>query len=107
MTTPAPEVDAAEVFRALASPKRLQILGWLRDPVANFPPQRDGDLVDDGVCVIFIADKLGVAQPTATAHLQALARARLVTSKRVGQWTFYKRDETAIRAFKRQLCDEL
>ena len=106
MTTPVPAA-AAEVFRALASPKRLQILEWLRDPVANFPPQRDGDLVDDGVCVIFIADKLGVTQPTATAHLQALARARLVTSKRVGQWTFYQRDEAAIRAFKRQLRDEL
>ena len=106
MTTPA-SVVVAEVFRALASPKRLQILEWLRDPVANFPPQRDGDLVDDGVCVIFIADKLGVTQPTATAHLQALARARLVTSKRVGQWTFYKRDEDAIRAFKCQLRDEL
>jgi DNA-binding transcriptional ArsR family regulator len=107
MTTPVPVVAAAEVFRALASPKRLQILEWLRDPVANFPPQRDGDLVDDGVCVIFIADKLGVTQPTTTAHLQALARARLVTSKRVGQWTFYKRDEAAIRAFKDQLRDEL
>ncbi len=107
MTTPVPAVAVAEVFRALASPKRLQILKWLRDPVANFPPQRDGDLVDDGVCVIFIADKLGVTQPTATAHLQALARARLVTSKRVGQWTFYKRDEAAIRTFKGQLRDEL
>lgn len=107
MAISAPAFDPAKVFRALASPKRLQILGWLRNPVANFPPQRDGDLVDDGVCVIFIADKLGVAQPTATAHLQALARAGLVTSKRVGQWTFYKRDEAAIRAFKRQLRDEL
>jgi DNA-binding transcriptional ArsR family regulator len=107
MTTPVPVVAVTEVFRALASPKRLQILEWLRDPVANFPPQRDGDLVDDGVCVIFIADKLGVTQPTATAHLQALGRARLVTSKRVGQWTFYKRDEAAIGAFKRQLRDEL
>jgi len=104
MTTPVP---AAQVFRALASPKRLQILEWLRDPVAHFPPQRDGDLVDDGVCVIFIADKLGVSQPTATAHLQALAQAGLVTSKRAGQWTFYKRDETAIRAFKHQLSDQL
>jgi DNA-binding transcriptional ArsR family regulator len=104
MTTPVP---AAEVFRALASPKRLQILEWLRDPVAHFPPQRDGDLVDDGVCVIFIADKLGVSQPTATTHLQALARAGLVSSKRVGQWTFYKRDETAIRAFKHQLSAQL
>jgi ArsR family transcriptional regulator len=100
-------VDSAEVFRALASPRRLQILDWLRDPVAHFPPQRDGDLVTDGVCVIFIADKLGVAQPTATTHLQALARAGLVTSKRIGQWTFYKRDEAAIRAFTRQLRAEL
>lgn len=107
MTTPVPTVTVAEVFRALASPKRLQILEWLRDPVSHFPPQRDGDLVEDGVCVLFIADKLGVAQPTATGHLQALARAGLVTSKRVGQWTFYKRDEAAIRAFTRQLGDQL
>jgi DNA-binding transcriptional ArsR family regulator len=107
MTTPAPAFDTAEVFRALASSRRLQILEWLRDPVAHFPPQRDGDLVDDGVCVVFIADKLGVAQPTATAHLQALARAGLVTSKRVGQWTFYRRDEAAIRAFTRRLSDKL
>ena len=60
----------SETFGALASPKRLQILEWLKDPRAHFPPQRDGDLVNDGVCVIFIADKLGVAQPTATAHLR-------------------------------------
>ncbi|HEY6278544.1 MAG TPA: metalloregulator ArsR/SmtB family transcription factor [Streptosporangiaceae bacterium] len=107
MAASAPVFPAAEVFRALASPKRLQILEWLRSPVEHFPPQRDGDLVDDGVCVIYIADKLGVAQPTATSHLQALARAGLVTSKRVGQWTFYKRDEEAIRAFTRRLRDEL
>ena len=107
MTAPVPDFDTAEVFRALASDRRLQILAWLRDPVAHFPPQRDGDLVDDGVCVGFIADKLAVTQPTATAHLQALARAGLVTSKRVGQWTFYKRDEAAIRAFTAQLAGQL
>jgi DNA-binding transcriptional ArsR family regulator len=107
MTTPARAFNAAEVFRALASPKRLQVLEWLRDPVSHFPRQRDGDLVDDGVCVVFIANKLGVAQPTATAHLQALARAGLVTSKRIGQWTFYKRDEAAIQAFTGQLRDQL
>lgn len=92
---------------ALASPKRLQVLEWLRDPRAHFPPQRDGDLVDDGVCVLFIADKLGVAQPTATSHLQALARAGLVTSKRVGQWTFCKCDEAAPAAFKQKIAEEL
>ena len=95
------------VMAALASPKRLQILAWLRDPRAHFPPQRDGDLVDDGVCVLFIANKLGVAQPTATSHLQALARAGLVTSKRVGQWTFNQRDEAALAAFKQKIAEEL
>jgi ArsR family transcriptional regulator len=107
LTTTDRPIETLEVLRALASPKRLQVLEWLRDPVAHFPPQRDGDLVKDGVCVVFIADKLGVAQPTATTHLQALARAGLVNSKRIAQWTFYRRDEKAIRAFKRQLREDL
>jgi len=95
------------VMAALASPKRLQVLEWLRDPQAHFPPQVDGDLVRDGVCVLFIANKLDVAQPTATAHMQALARAGLVTSKRIGQWTFYKRDEAALAALKQKIAEEL
>jgi DNA-binding transcriptional ArsR family regulator len=95
------------VMAALASPKRLQVLEWLRDPRAHFPPQRDGDLVDDGVCVVFIANKLGIAQPTATTHMQALARAGLVSSKRIGQWTFYKRDEAALAALKQKIAEEL
>src|SRR6266540_421924 len=78
---PMPGIDAA-LFAALASPRRLQILQWLKDPQSHFPPQKDGDLLDDGVCVLFIADKLGVAQPTATSHLQALARAGVVTLER-------------------------
>jgi ArsR family transcriptional regulator len=94
----------AELFAALASARRLQVLEWLKDPRAHFPPQRDGDLVDDGVCVCFIAEKLGVAQPTATAHMQRLARAGLVTSRRIGQWTFYKRDEDAITAVKQNIA---
>jgi DNA-binding transcriptional ArsR family regulator len=106
MEGPIPVIDAA-LFAALASPKRLQVLEWLKDPRSHFPPQRDGDLVEDGVCVQFIADKLGVAQPTATSHLQALARAGLVTSKRVGQWTFYKRDEGAIREITQQISTTL
>ena len=76
-------------------------------PPGELPPQRDGDLVDDGVCVLFIANKLGVAQPTATAHLQALARAGMVTAKRIGQWTFYKRNEAALTALKQKIAEEL
>jgi DNA-binding transcriptional ArsR family regulator len=98
---------SAEVFRALASEKRLLVLEWLRDPVGHFPPQREGDLLEDGVCVMFLAEKLGVAQPTATAHLQALRRAGLVRAKRMGQWTYYRRDEAAIERVKRAVGDGL
>jgi DNA-binding transcriptional ArsR family regulator len=85
-------------LKALANARRLQILSWLRDPRAYFPEQVDGDLVADGVCGVFIARKLGVSQPTAHQHLKALSTAGVLTTKRIKQWTFFKRDETALLA---------
>ena len=95
------------MFKALSSQRRLQILQWLKDPRAHFREQRDGDLVDDGVCGLLIAEKLAVSQPTVTAHMKILQDAGLVSAKRVKQWTFYKRDEPEIARLKGQLSDEL
>jgi DNA-binding transcriptional ArsR family regulator len=92
-------------LRSIASDRRLMVLDWLKDPRAHFPPQVDGDLVDDGVCLVFIAEKLGVSQPTASEHMRVLTDAGLVTAKRIKQWTFYKRDEACIARFKRW-CDQ-
>lgn len=97
------DVDVKKAMQALSSDKRLLILDWLKAPAANFPPQADGDLVKDGVCGVFIADKLNVSQPTASEHLRILAEAGLVRPKRIKQWTFFKRDEAAIRAVKRAI----
>src|SRR5262249_51094351 len=47
---PPSTLASAGVLKALANVKRLEILNWLRDPRAHFPPQVDGDLVTDGVC---------------------------------------------------------
>jgi len=91
------------VLRALASRRRLQILDWLKEPRRHFPPQVDGDLVKDGVCGLFIARKLKITQPTASEHLNILADAGLIRAKRIKQWTFYLRDEKAIRGAKRLL----
>ncbi len=44
-----------KLMRALAHDKRQRILDWLREPRAHFLPQVDGDLIEDGVCVVFIA----------------------------------------------------
>jgi DNA-binding transcriptional ArsR family regulator len=92
-----------DVLRALANDRRLQILDWLKDPRANFPPQVDGDLVRDGVCGVLIAQKLGISQPTVSEHLKVLSRAGLIRGKRIKQWTFYQRDEAAIRRLKQGL----
>lgn len=97
-------MSIVSAMRALANERRLQILEWLKDPVANFPPQVDGDLVDDGVCAVWIAEKLGVSQPTLSEHMRVLTAAGLVRPKRIKQWTFYRRDEARIEEIKREIA---
>jgi ArsR family transcriptional regulator len=94
-------------LRALASDRRLRILGWLKDPRRHFRPQVDGDLVDDGVCAVLLAEKLGVSQPTLSEHMRILSQAGLVQSKRIKQWTFYRRDEARIREVKRMIAKDV
>jgi DNA-binding transcriptional ArsR family regulator len=93
-------IDLEAGLKALANAKRLQVLDWLRDPVAHFRPQIDGDLVKDGVCGVLIAEKLEVSQPTASEHLRILTDAGFLTGKKIKQWVFYKRNEKEIAAFK-------
>jgi DNA-binding transcriptional ArsR family regulator len=95
------------ILRALANDRRLQILDWLKQPRKHFRPQMDGDLVEDGVCGVLIAEKLGVSQPTASEHMKILLQAGLVRAKRIKQWTFYRRDELSIRKFKQAVMKQV
>jgi DNA-binding transcriptional ArsR family regulator len=95
------------IFRALANENRLLILNWLKHPTEHFPPQKDGDLVKDGVCGLLIARKLKVSHPTASEHLKILSQAGLLRGKRIKQWTFYKRNEPRICALKQSLFDRI
>jgi ArsR family transcriptional regulator len=94
-------------IQALGNERRLQILEWLKDPQRHFPPQRDGDLVKDGVCGLLIARKLRVSQPAVTEHLKILSRAGFLASKRIKKWTFYKRNERAIKNIKRAITEHV
>jgi len=98
-------MDVPATLRALANERRLQILDWLRDPRAHFPPQVDGDLVEDGVCGALIAEKLGIGAPTLSEHMRVLTGAGLVRAKRVKGWTMYRRDEERIAAAKQAIQD--
>jgi ArsR family transcriptional regulator len=88
------------LLEALACDKRLLVLDWLRNPRAHFPRRRYGDLVRDGVCGVSIAEKLGISPSTTSRHMKQLTGAGLVRAKRIRQWTFYRRDEDAIKKMK-------
>ena len=94
-------------LQAMGNQRRLQILEWLQDPERHFPPQREGDLIKDGVCGLLIARKLRVSQPAVTGHLKILSQAGFLKSKRIKKWAFYKRDERAIKAIKRAISDRV
>jgi ArsR family transcriptional regulator len=93
----------ADLYKALASDKRLAILGWLKEPPAHFPAQADGDLVRDGVCALFIAEKLGVSPATLSEHMRVLVDADLIIARKIKQWTFYRRNEERIAEVKRKM----
>src|SRR5215469_12945233 len=100
-------MDIATALRALASERRLQILDWLKNPRAHFREQVDGDLVEDGVCGLLLAEKLGVSAPTVTEHMRLLVEIGAVRATRIKQWTFYRRDEERLRALKAEIVDEV
>jgi DNA-binding transcriptional ArsR family regulator len=100
-------MNIATSLRALANERRLQILEWLREPRKHFREQVDGDLVEDGVCGLLIAEKLGVSAPTVSEHMRVLTAAKLVRVKRIKQWTMYRRNEAAIAAMKRAIEEKV
>lgn len=87
-------MDTLEVFKALSNKSRLQMLEWLKEPEINFPEQLAAGF-EHGVCVGQIQAKAGLTQSTVSEYLSILQRAGFIVSKRVGQWTYYKRNEKA------------
>ncbi|MFD4506120.1 ArsR family transcriptional regulator [Streptomyces sp. NPDC058457] len=84
------------MLRNATSASRLEILDWLKDPAAHFPPQRHADLTEDGVTVRAVAAKLGVSRKVAGTHLGLLARLGLLRTKRIRYRVYYRRDEIRI-----------
>jgi len=98
-------VQLEPALKALASARRLQILEWLKDPVAHFPPQEHGDPIEHGACNMYITDKLGVSQPAASRHMKVLLDAGLVIATPRAGYVYYRRDESAIERLKADLAE--
>lgn len=94
------------IHKVLSNETRRDILEWLKNPEEHFgdlyhaPP--NGDRAK-GVCVGDIQAKAGLAQSVISNYLLSMQKAGLLLSERVGQWTYYRRNEDVIQQF----CDEL
>ncbi|KUN81226.1 ArsR/SmtB family transcription factor [Streptomyces griseoruber] len=84
------------MLRTPVGEKRLDILEWLKEPHRHFPPQRHGDLVEDGVTADAIAARLGVRREVAETHLALLTDIGLLRATRIKRRLYYRRDEIRI-----------
>ncbi|MGH1541994.1 MAG: ArsR/SmtB family transcription factor [Arenicella sp.] len=91
-------MNLEKAINALNNPTRRNIISWLRDR-SNFPPALPEHAELEGVCVAYIQEKAGLSQSTISNYMSLLKEAGLVDSDRHGQWTFYSRNEEAIKAF--------
>lgn len=99
-------MDLEKALNALKNPTRRNILSWLRDR-SNFPPALPEHADLEGVCVGYIQEKVGLSQSTISNYMGLLKEVGFVTSERHGQWTFYRRDEEAIRTFLDAIGEDL
>ncbi|MDS7595476.1 helix-turn-helix transcriptional regulator [Agrobacterium tumefaciens] len=94
--------EIVEKASALANANRLQIVEWLKKPSAYFGPEHPVDEAE-GVCGLYIAEKLGITPATASVHLKILTAAGFIRPLRIGKYTYFKRVESAFSDFSETL----
>jgi ArsR family transcriptional regulator len=103
-------MDKVKVFKALANETRLNILEWLKEPETHFLPQTHclgTNEFPGGVCVGSIRVKAGLSQSTTSEFLNLLQQADLLEAKRIGQWTYFRRNEKTIKELSNWIGKEL
>jgi ArsR family transcriptional regulator len=92
------------ILKALANRTRFEMMTWLKNPEKHFSAAEHP--FDMGIPAREF-ERCGLSQSTVSSHLSILHRAGLLSATRIGQWTFYKRDEKRIADFLARLRDEL
>ena len=101
MTRP---LDIHDVLKALANPGRMEFLTWLKEPERSFGISAAD--AEGGVPAGHFEIQ-GLSQSAASQNLAILQRARLLSSRRVGNTILYRRNEETIAELKRWIADEL
>jgi DNA-binding transcriptional ArsR family regulator len=101
---------AEEIFKALSNQTRVRIVQMLKDPDANFSTQAHvmkENGFEGGVCVSDIREKSEISQSTASQYLAILQQSGLLEMRRIGQWTYYRRNEETINQFEHYIRSKL
>jgi len=81
-------------LHAIADPTRRRILQVLKKGSSG---------KHAGLCASDIEMKIRLSQPTISHHMAVLQKAGLVEARKEGLWRWYRRNETALKAFTRKL----
>jgi DNA-binding transcriptional ArsR family regulator len=96
-----PEQALNRTLHAIADPTRRRILQALKERGACSIGK------EVGLCASDIEPRVHLSQPTISHHMSILTKAGLVEANKLGQWRWYRRNETALREFARTLRESL
>jgi ArsR family transcriptional regulator len=96
-----PEETLNRILHAVADPTRRKILQALKERGACSIDK------DVGLCASDIEARVHLSQPTISHHMSILIKAGLVQGKKLGQWMWYRRNESVLRDFARTLRENL
>lgn len=95
-------MDPQRILKALSNPHRLDIILWLKHPEQEFGVQVHTKILVDfpnSVSVKSIQKRCGVSQSSVSTFMTLLEHADLVESRKIDQYTYYRRNEGIIHEF--------
>ena len=95
-------MDPLKILKALSNPHRLDIILWLKHPEKEFGVQVHSNTLIDfphSVSVKSIQKRCGVSQSSISTFMSILENAELVESRKIDQYTYFRRNEEVIREF--------
>ena len=95
-------MDPLKILKALSNPHRLDIILWLKHPEKEFGVQVHANTLIDfpySVSVKSIQKRCGVSQSSISTFMSILENAELVESRKIDQYTYFRRNEKVIHEF--------
>lgn len=89
------------ILQAVADPARRKILHALKEKGGCSLGK------EVGLCASDIEKRVQLSQPTISHHMAVLTKAGLVDGKKIGQWMWYRRNDSALADFARKLKKNL